>query len=125
VLAALLAATPARLTHGGAAAVSETFIMGDRYVFDAALSRAEGWYQYDTDQDAWYFGIWYNPDRRLILTYAEGDVVLVACATLHAWNAEIADMARFYGAQPPAMIAIDAAGAVTHVYDPTGRPGGA
>ena len=37
-----------------------TFIPeGDRYQFDFNLcSGARGWTQFDTDQDAWYFGIW-------------------------------------------------------------------
>ena len=31
----------------------------------------------DTDQDAWYFGVWVHPITRRVVTYAEGDVTIV------------------------------------------------
>ena len=47
----------------------------DRYMFDFDLCSAKkGFAQVDTEQDAWYHGIWVNPQTRTIISYAEGDV---------------------------------------------------
>ncbi len=87
-----------------------------RYRFDTGLCR--GWKQYDTDQDAWYFGVWVHLGKRETLTYAEGDVILVVCPDDTHLAAELAHMGEFYGAPPPAFRCIDVeTGAVTHIYD--------
>lgn len=65
-----------------------------RYVYDVELS---DWAQYDTEQDAHYFGVWVNKKDMMILTYAEGDVTLVTCPDIQAYNAEIEYMNSFYG----------------------------
>jgi len=65
------------------------------------------WDQYDTDQDAWYFGVWINNKTRQVLSYAEGDVTLVTCSTEESYRAEIAMMNEFYGEPPPYAVAID------------------
>lgn len=76
--------------------VRRTFVNGEgsmsRYVYDRLH-----WEQYDTSQDAWYFGVWANKARLRILTYAEGDVTLVECPDAIAFNLEIESMNRFYG----------------------------
>lgn len=91
---------------------------GSRYAFDSRLASAFGWQQYDTDQDAWYFGIWVHVRERLVFTYAEGDLLLVTCETEEIFQAELAHMAEFYGAPPPAMVVLDlSAGTETRVYD--------
>ena len=78
--------------------VIREFAPGERYQFDfGACSSANGWMQYDTDQDAWYFGAWVHKARRLIFTYAEGDCTTVACPDALSFNREIASMNRFYG----------------------------
>jgi hypothetical protein len=70
----------------------------ERYVVDFADEfHNEGWLQFDTDQDAAYFGVWVNPKERCTLTYAEGDWTVVDCPTIESYNAEIRDMIRFYG----------------------------
>ena len=51
----------------------------------------------DTDQDAHYFGAWVNKQKRLTLTYCEGDWTLVVCPDADHYNAEVSDMIRFYG----------------------------
>ena len=95
----------------------------DRYHYDFEACRAEdGWRQYDTDQDAWYFGVWVHPARREIVTFAEGDESRVSCPSPDSFRAELAAMAEFYGPPPPAFIVIDDHGQVTKVYDP--RPTG-
>lgn len=67
----------------------------NRYTFDNALCSA-GWEQFDTSQDAWYFGVWVNPQTFMVMTYAEGDLSLVTCDTRQAYNAEIERMCEFY-----------------------------
>jgi hypothetical protein len=69
-----------------------------RYLVDFADDfKAEGWLQFDTDQDASYFGVWVNPTSRRTLTYCEGDWTLVECPTSASYNAEIDDACQFYG----------------------------
>ena len=74
---------------------------GSRYIYDFELcTPSDGWMQFDTDQDAWYFGVWVNPEKRETLTYAEGDVIRVQCPSVESYNAEIKDMCNFYGTTP-------------------------
>ena len=50
---------------------------GDRYRFDFEIcSTAKGYAQVDTAEDAWYHGMWANPDERRIVRYVEGDVTI-------------------------------------------------
>ena len=113
-----------------------------RYHFDFGDGFAElnlptgkgkgGWEQYDTDQDANYFGVWVNTSTRQVLTYAEGDIDLVTCHTIETFRAELASMAEFYGDPPPAFISIDylsvnsgdQGGEVTVTHHYGTRPGG-
>lgn len=70
----------------------------ERYLFDFDDDfRAAGWKQFDTDQDAWYFGVWVNPKTFRTLSYAEGDVTLVVCQDAEHYNAEVKGMCDFYG----------------------------
>lgn len=88
---------------------------GSRYVYDNRLL-AQGWEQYDTDQDASYFGVWVNRELRAIATFAEGDRSVVICVTRASFGAELAHMADFYGPPPPAFRVIDVGDAtVTHI----------
>lgn len=94
----------------------------DRYQFDMTHCAAEdGWEQYDTDQDAWYFGVWVRLSTRETVTYAEGDITHVSAPTDEAFAAELASMADFYGDPPPAFKVITGDGQLVAV---TGaRPG--
>jgi len=68
----------------------KTFMNADRYLYDFKLCTiARGFAQVDTDQDAWYFGTWANPERRLIVTYCEGDVTKRTAETDAEFSAEI------------------------------------
>lgn len=70
----------------------------ERYFIDCADDfNSDGWQQYDTDQDASYFGVWVHAGKRLILTLAEGDWTLVVSPTLEAYRAEIEEMNASYG----------------------------
>lgn len=95
----------------------------DRYQFDFDLcSPDKGWRQYDTDQDASYFGIWVNLKRRIIMSFVEGDVSRTICPTQESFCLELAHMHEFYGPPPAAATAIGNDGSVTKYYDtrPTG-----
>lgn len=78
--------------------ITRMFLPSERYIIDFADDfTAEGWQQFDTDQDAHYFGVWVNRGKRLTLTYAEGDWSLVDCPTAETYRAEIESCCRFYG----------------------------
>jgi hypothetical protein len=66
---------------------------GDRYTYD---DRLKGWHQFDTWQDAPYFGVWFNDKTRQTFTYCEGDRTLVNCPSPETYAAELADMIAFY-----------------------------
>lgn len=75
----------------------------ERYLFDFRVcAPAFGWVQYDTNQDASYFGVWIHNEERLTFTYCEGDLSLVECPTEESFQAELANMAEFYGPPRPA-----------------------
>ena len=102
--------------------IHDMFLPSERYIIDFADDfSSEGWKQYDTNQDAHYFGVWVNLDKRLTLTYAEGDWSLVVCSDKAHLRAELDDMAEFYGDAPPFAISYDRDGTRTEYYDT--RPG--
>jgi hypothetical protein len=76
----------------------------------------EGWRQYDTWQDAAYFGVWVNVARRLIFTYAEGDRSLVVCLTEESFHAELASLAEFYLVTWPLVVSSETAHAGAGPY---------
>ena len=77
--------------------VLRSFMSTERYRFDFKLcTRGKGWEQYDTSQDAWYFGVWINKKLLQIQTYAEGDITMVTCPDAAHFNAEIKSMNEFY-----------------------------
>jgi len=69
----------------------------ERYLVDFAIDyKMEGWKQFDTSQDAWYFGVWVNPGKLSTLTYAEGDWTLTEYTTKGTYNINIKEMCEFY-----------------------------
>ena len=102
--------------------VTRTFnASADRYLFDLdKCSQENGWLQFDTDQDAWYFGVWVHPKNREVMTYAEGDVIHVKCPDAASYRTEIEDLIAFYG-QAPYMTTISENGEVVRYYQD--RPG--
>ena len=65
----------------------------ERYHYDFSLF---GWENYDTPQDASYFGVWVNKNALSVITFAVGDEVRAIAPDQKAFEAELADMARFY-----------------------------
>lgn len=100
-------------------------IGGDRYRYDFKMcTSADGWKQFDTEQDAWYFGVWAHLAKRLIFTYCEGDRSIVECPDDEHLKAELRSMEEFYGKPPPAFIAFDTNGQRTDYYDTRPTVGG-
>ena len=92
--------------------------IAERYEYDFKLCQeSDGWKQYDTDQDASYFGIWVHLEGRLVITFAEGDLSVVCCEDDAHLKAQLDSMAEFYGEPPPAFRVIDADGQQTHYFD--------
>lgn len=56
----------------------------------------EGWRNFETAQDAPYFGIWTHEERRQIVTFAEGDLSVVECLDEAMFSAELFSMRAFY-----------------------------
>lgn len=95
--------------------IRELFLPGDRYVIDFSGMLRGDWQQYDTHQDAPYFGQWVNRVTRETLCYAEGDWSLVTYPDAESYTAALASMAAFYGSPPPAFTVIDLdANTITH-----------
>jgi len=77
--------------------VCRSFFSTERYRWDFdEMFREDGWMQYDTNQDASYFGVWVNPKLLSVFTYAEGDLTLVVCPDAAAYNKKIEEMNEFY-----------------------------
>ena len=92
---------------------------GNRYMFDWKYCEPPfGWKQYDTDQDAWYFGVWVNLNELATVTYAEGDVVVKILKDQTGMKAELDRMKNFYGDAPAWCVGINTdTGEVTKFYD--------
>lgn len=92
-----------------------------RYYYDFEALSTDDWRQWDTRNDASYWGMWVNLKARMTFTYCEGDRTLVVCEDDAHLKAELDDAVRFYGEAPPAWIAFsqDETGAWTRTeyYD--------
>ena len=56
----------------------------------------DGWEQFETGQEAPYFGVWINYKELKTLTYAEGDWSLVTCESDTKYIDECYSMRAFY-----------------------------
>ena len=69
----------------------------ERYLFDFKVcTYAKGWAQFDTRQDASYYGNWINPTTRELLSFAEGDVARTTCDTDEEFVAEVTRAAEWH-----------------------------
>ncbi len=71
------------------------FLPDSRYSIDCAPD-FKGWEQFDTYQDAPYFGVWFNKELMQSLCYAEGDWCLVQCKTEESYLQEFNESIEFY-----------------------------
>ena len=102
-----------RETNARGNTVRRGFMPSSRYKIDFATEFfAEGWEQFDTDQDAEYFGFWVKKGKLQTLTYCEGDWIAVDCPDAAHYNAEINNAIEYYGEGFIAK-AIDGNGSVT------------
>ncbi len=73
------------------------FAPADRYLYDFRVCTTDkGWAQFDSQQDASYFGNWVNPFKREWFTYAEGDTNLVRCDGDAEFIAYVRETFAFY-----------------------------
>lgn len=96
---------------------SRTRESADRYQYDLDLCPAvDGWQQFDTTSDAWYFGVWVHPTRQVIVSYQEGDEYVDVFTDREKFAAEIDRLNTIYP-QPPALVALGLDGSKTEYYD--------
>jgi len=107
-----------RTKESGAVLEAYFWCGGERYLFDFRVCTSErGWVQYDTDQDAWYYGVWIHVGEREIVNYCEGDLYVTRCPDEESFQAELRDLHAFHGAPPPCAVGFDQDGSRTEFYD--------
>ncbi|MEM8759217.1 MAG: hypothetical protein AAGE83_02690 [Pseudomonadota bacterium] len=63
---------------------------GERHLFDFERCKpSDGWAQFDTDSDAWYYGHWINPLTHQLVGYAEGDATYWQAESAEEFAAEV------------------------------------
>ncbi len=116
-IARLIEKSPDATNNAQGNRVIREFFPADRYLFDFKYCMSsDGWKQFDTDQDASYFGVWVHIENRWTVTYCEGDLIIVTCPTVETLRAELANMEQCYGKLPPCAVAFDADGTKTEYY---------
>ena len=73
----------------------------NRYIFDfmkveSPTNQKMPLAQIDTYQDAEYFGVWTNPFKRQIITYAEGDITIQKGESEKEYKRALIDAILFY-----------------------------
>ena len=71
------------------------FCESDRYHYDQLL-RKKGFATLDSESDAWYYGQWASPSRRVLFSYVEGDCITVECETDAEFTAEVLKVAEWH-----------------------------
>ena len=90
------------------------FLPAERYVIDFA-DDLQGWRQFDTTNDAPYFGVWTNAELRETLHYCEGDWTLCTFDNVPQFDAELREMRESYGPAPGECRVIDEHGNVVEL----------
>ncbi len=73
-------------------------MLSDRYAFDCGeCSPDKGFAQFDTREDANYYGQWVNPHVLKFVSYAEGDVTRQTCETDEEFVGLVRQAADFHG----------------------------
>lgn len=106
--------TKTRTNERGNKVESDFYFDAARYYWDLGegFKGVSGWDQYDTDQDASYFGVWINKITLQTFTYCEGDTTLITCPDVAHFNDEIENMNQYYSEGRIVRI-IDTSGKVT------------
>ena len=74
---------------------TEEFCDGDRYRYDSMLFK-QGFATLDSASDAWYFGQWACPFKRVLFSYVEGDCTTTECETDAEFTAEVLKVADWH-----------------------------
>lgn len=74
----------------------KTFLMRERSFYDQKFFYDAEWHSFYTHQYASYFGIWYNPTKKVIITFCEGDEMTVSCISDEHFDRELKAMREFY-----------------------------
>ena len=73
-------------------------ILSDRYAFDFdECSLDKGYAQFDTREDASYYGQWVNPHTLEFISYVEGDVTRQTCDTQDEFAELVRKAVDFHG----------------------------
>jgi len=68
----------------------------ERYYFDNKCRPSDGWCQFDTRQDASYFGQWTNPLTLEFISFCEGDCTRIHCEDAAEYTAYMQETIAFY-----------------------------
>lgn len=68
-----------------------------RYVYDSKYCVSKGWAQFDTKEDAPYYGQWVNPFELKFASYCEGDLSVTTCDAQDEFVAYIQSIADWHG----------------------------
>ena len=69
-----------------------------RYAFDfGECFTAKGYAQFDTRQDAYYYGHWVNPTTFRLVSYAEGDIAVTVCDDADEFAAQVRTWVAYHG----------------------------
>jgi hypothetical protein len=96
----------------------------ERYAFDFRFcARSDGWQQFDTTQDAPYFGIWVHLAKRVVCKFIEGEVYIRVANDRATLKTYLEKLCAYHGDAPPAATVLDfdddgELEQVTQVYDP-------
>jgi len=98
--------------HPGGELRRKVFADVERYCIDFGMLSEDGWQQFDTEQDAPYFGVWTHCGMLEILTCCEGDWTLSTYAEPFEFGDAVREMRKFYGPRPAECRVIGADGQV-------------
>lgn len=93
--------------------------MGDnRYAYDQILCNPKhGWIQFDTSEDAAWFGIWTHAVEHFVVVYAEKDVSIIHIPEKQDWIDRLKKMRQEYGPAPHAATVINPDnGGITRIF---------
>lgn len=88
----------------------------ERGYYDADKCASEGWEQFDTDQDASYFGVWVHHNNMQIVCFAEGDESITNAPDREAFTREIEALEAFHCVIPRVARSISAEGQACDHY---------
>lgn len=95
----------------GSGELRRIFADVERYCIDFGALQL-GWEQFDTDQDAPYFGVWTHDKQREVLTVCEGDWTLSRYNDQAAYATALEQLREYYGKAPPECRVIGADGEI-------------